>query len=146
MNLTHHAEASGQLVDGVNKVDPVTVDTTIELAVNADAVDGKTFTIEGQKGDTGKNGGDARVVPGAGDGAGKAGDLFLGTLNFSSDRSEEILQDAGVAERLQGIKSYFEGPTTRFINTNYPAGNQGVITLRNSLLSRLGLNGTQESS
>jgi len=54
-------------------------------------------------------------------------------------RASEVLQDAGVAEALGAIQAKYEEAPNRFVRDNYPAGNQGRITLRRALLEDLNL-------
>jgi len=54
-----------------------------------------------------------------------------------SDRGQEIMTDAGVLESFQRIQDEYRSEDKRFIRENYPAGNQGVQALRNSLLQDL---------
>ena len=54
-----------------------------------------------------------------------------------SDQANQVINDSGVAEKFAKIKKKYEEKDKKFIRENYPAGNQGVIVLRNSLLSDL---------
>jgi hypothetical protein len=56
-----------------------------------------------------------------------------------SDRKEEVLNDTLVKEKFMRIKDKYENLSFRFIRENYPAGHQGVVKLRNNLLSDLEL-------
>jgi DGQHR domain-containing protein len=56
-----------------------------------------------------------------------------------SDRKEEIIRDNVVKEKFLNIKAKYESSESRFIRENYPAGHQGVVKLRNNLLSDLEL-------
>jgi DGQHR domain-containing protein len=58
---------------------------------------------------------------------------------LKSERSNEVLQDTGVKEAFHKIRQKYETDQHRFVRKNYPAGNQGVIMLRNELLKDLEL-------
>ena len=78
------------LVSGVNKIDPVTADTTIELADNTSGA-GKKFSILGQDAfaTSGGAGGNIVITPGAGVGSGVGGKLTItGGGTVSGDDGE----------------------------------------------------------
>lgn len=53
------------------------------------------------------------------------------------ERANEVLQDKGVSEALGQIRDRYNEQDRKFIRANYPAGNQGVQKLRNSLIEDL---------
>lgn len=56
-----------------------------------------------------------------------------------SDRKDQILENKGVIETLNRIKDNYISDNDKFIRQNYPSGNQGVIKLRDKLLTDLEL-------
>src|SRR5437773_4424386 len=58
---------------------------------------------------------------------------------LSGERAQEPLTDQGVREALHNMRERYTEPQKRFLRSNYPAGNQGVITLRDSLMVDLDL-------
>jgi len=55
-----------------------------------------------------------------------------------SPRATEVLNDAGVGERFAQIAPRYMADGRRFVRDNFPAGNQGIIRLRDSLIQDLG--------
>lgn len=56
-----------------------------------------------------------------------------------SERAKQVLEDKGVKEAFNKIKDKYVEQDKNFVRENYPAGNQGVVKLRDSLLGDLGL-------
>ncbi len=55
-------------------------------------------------------------------------------------KEEGKFDETLMKKSLASIKSNYESPNNIFIRNNYPAGHQGVVPLRNSLLKDLNLN------
>lgn len=56
-----------------------------------------------------------------------------------SSSAKEVWQDDGAKERLSKIRERHEAKEGRFVRDNFPAGNQGVVKLRDALLAELDL-------
>jgi DGQHR domain-containing protein len=54
-----------------------------------------------------------------------------------NEKSSQIINNDGVIEAFKRIKAKYEDKGSRFVRGNYPSGNQGVITLRNTLIKDL---------
>ncbi len=55
------------------------------------------------------------------------------------DRGRDVETDRGVREGFAQIRERYNRPEKRFVRLNYPAGNQGVTLLRDSLMADLNL-------
>ncbi len=56
-----------------------------------------------------------------------------------SERKHQVLDDCGVQEAFTAIREGYDHEDKKFVRQNYPAGNQGVVKLRDQLLTDLGL-------
>jgi DGQHR domain-containing protein len=56
-----------------------------------------------------------------------------------SSQKDQIINNKDVDSILSNIKNKYEKSSTKFIRKNYPAGHQGVVKLRDSLLKNLNL-------
>jgi hypothetical protein len=56
-----------------------------------------------------------------------------------SQKADDLKNEAAISRALSGVKTRYEQRDRRFVRDNFPAGNQGVQKLRDSLLADLGL-------